>query len=441
MYERRHGLGRRAVRQALTAARPATHAGATGAADETVFFCEQCGKKLSAPLSAAGVVGKCPVCRADVPVPIPVARDSVKRKTVRIAGDSRQAEEPKPGPSAVGRPDDTFSVEAIVGWATGILGIVLLVHEPRVIYASAPFLAVALGMGLRLMLRHHLVHGLALLLCICISAPALARQVMQSKRSADPPEQTASASGSIEALGAIAMDGGRDVVLRPIPVPPAPFAVPAQPPPSPVAEEERPAVARKEATLDDLATGREGSFSWNETAAANRSPENLGFESGMAPWMFHGDSVEVSLTTSPVVEGLQSLKMEGRWEGWGWNNAFQSFWCEAGEEVTVTGRIFLRRLDTTGLWLVAGIKLEAADGSDARESTLDPRSAAGGWADLKIQTTISRSGEHVLRCLVCGGAEGSSSAVVYFDDLRLERRGGNRTVELAPPPDAAAPST
>lgn len=354
---------------------------------ETVFFCDQCGKKLSAPETAAGVVGKCPACHANVPVPFPIKRDTVKRKTVRIShGD--QVEEPAAETPAVTEAGDSFIAEAGIGWAAGVLGVILIIISPRAVYASLPFLVTALAMGIRLMLGHYLLHGSVLLLCVFISAPTLALQRLQP-RPASPPNPAV----------VTAMDV-RNVV--------------------PTKASERP--GQSAAPIRVAA----------DVAPQERSLENLGFESGMPPWLFHGDSVEVTLTTSPVAEGLQSLKMEGRWEGWGWNNVYQSFRCEAGERITISGRVFVRRLDTTGLWLVAGIKLESSDGTDAEERTLDPRSSAGGWVDLEIRTTIRRTGEYVLRCLVCGGEGGSSTAVVYFDDLRVERAAGKQVATAAP---------
>ena len=282
-----------------------------------------------------------------------------------------------------------------VGWAALILGMVLMVLMPRALYVYLPFLLAAFLQAVRLLFGHCFVHGVLLLLCVCVSAPALGRQGAQNKPLRLPDPSTA-ANARRQALQSFAA-----LSAKPI----APSGLSGA----------LPQTTQTNRAVQDSAATHEG------VPDASRTFGNLGFESGLDGWRFSGEKVSAAAVASPVSEGLRSLKLEGRWDGWGWNNLHQSVWCDAGDTIEVSGKIFIRRLETTGSWLLAGFKLESWDGNDAMERTVDLHGGGGVWIDISFRTAIRRAGMHVLRCLVCGGESGASAVEVYFDDIRVKR--------------------
>lgn len=154
---------------------------------ETEFPCDHCGKMLSAPGFAAGLTGRCPVCRELVPVPIPVPIPLVrparpKRRVLRVS--SREiAAVTNAGIASqeVGGADagDGLTTEIWIGWVSVVIAMVLILHAPRAAYAYLPFLVTGLLVGIRLLLGSRAFHGVVLLLCVCVSAPALAQRGLQ----------------------------------------------------------------------------------------------------------------------------------------------------------------------------------------------------------------------------------------------------------------------
>jgi hypothetical protein len=350
---------------------------------------------------------------------------------------------------------DAGLVEIGIGWTAAMLSTVLVFLLPGEFLVYVPFLFAALIMAIQLLFRTSVLHGLALILCTCISAPALAWQELHRQvpdlqsfvwrghstersgpaqtetsepmRAAGESRAAASRVVSVPSVESDALVGESDddptaILARNVPAMTSNGEAPPHSSPKVLAE----------ARLDDITTNRRYHASWDngpsfdyvQVAGSESTLLNGGFEAGLMPWSSRSEHAAVTLATDSCSEGRQSLKMQGSWGDWGWNETSQAVFLKEGETVEISARVLVSRLDTSGEWLVAGIKFESSDGGDAAERVVDSHSPMGGWIDLKFQTTARVTGLYTLRCLLCGGRNGYSTVEVYFDDLQLRKLSG-----------------
>jgi len=103
----------------------------------------------------------------------------------------------------------------------------------------------------------------------------------------------------------------------------------------------------------------------------------------------------------------------------------------SGEVVRGRAKMRVDQLQTSGDWLVAGIKLEKDGGGQSMESVRNaPFNSTGQWEDLSFTMVCTQSGSYVYRCMVAGGSGGTSQADVYFDDVTLAPTGQAQTVTV-----------
>lgn len=155
---------------------------------------------------------------------------------------------------------------------------------------------------------------------------------------------------------------------------------------------------------------------------------NGGFESGrIQPWTVGADNLTVALSHDTAYNGDYSLRFEGEWTGWSWNQSIQIFTLQAGDTLKGRARVnaaSLTKTDPTG-WAVAGIKLEQEGGPDNWEAAIHASTNNTGWVDLQFTASITNSGTYVFRCMVAGqAASGSIDADIYFDDVRFWKDAG-----------------
>ena len=152
-----------------------------------------------------------------------------------------------------------------------------------------------------------------------------------------------------------------------------------------------------------------------------------GFEAGTNTfyyWWVSTQAVAAAASTNFRSSGAYSLNMAGTWTGWNWNEIYQVVSLRSGDVVEASGRIYLDDLEASKGWVAAGIKLESADGISDFESVYDRSSAEDTWLDMSFTAAITNPGLYVFRNMVCGDVQnGLALADVYFDDVRLWRRG------------------
>ncbi|HEY8240203.1 MAG TPA: hypothetical protein VIH35_02090, partial [Kiritimatiellia bacterium] len=163
--------------------------------------------------------------------------------------------------------------------------------------------------------------------------------------------------------------------------------------------------------------------------------KNGGFEvSNLTDWAVACDNLTAFDTTNFSASGGHSMRMVGSWTNWSFNQAYQVVDLQVGDVVSAKAKMRVDSLQTTGPWIVAGIKLERDFGG---QSTQDVREAnfnsATQFVDLACSMVCTQAGAYVYRCMVLGGDPGVSTADVYFDDVSITTTGTvqNATLELS----------
>ncbi len=143
-----------------------------------------------------------------------------------------------------------------------------------------------------------------------------------------------------------------------------------------------------------------------------------------AVWTIGADHLATAATTNRRSSGAYALRMNGGWNGWSFNQAYQLVYLRSGDVVAARGRIYLDRLDASAGWLVSGIKLEPAAGGYGVESVYDNNAPEDQWLDLAFDTRITNQGWYVYRCMTCGDVGGgAANCDVYFDDIGIWKQG------------------
>lgn len=149
--------------------------------------------------------------------------------------------------------------------------------------------------------------------------------------------------------------------------------------------------------------------------------ENGSFETGdTSGWFVGTDDLSATVTSARASAGTKSLRLNGSWNGWSWNQAAQAFFFTSGDVVRAKGRVYLADLERTAGWVVAGLKLESVDNKSQFEHSYNNTSPEGQWLNLDITAVITNSAKYELRCMVCGDVgSGTALADVYFDAIEI----------------------
>ena len=151
-----------------------------------------------------------------------------------------------------------------------------------------------------------------------------------------------------------------------------------------------------------------------------------GFESGtLDAWTKGLDSLAGLVQGVTVDQGLYAFKMFGTWNGWNFNQVYQTFNLSAGDLIEVHGRLNVVQLQATMGWAMAGLKLEQEGGSFSAQLVVNANTNNTGWLDLVLTASIPTNGVYDLRCMVCGDvtSNGTATAEVYFDQISLKKKG------------------
>ena len=153
--------------------------------------------------------------------------------------------------------------------------------------------------------------------------------------------------------------------------------------------------------------------------------ENGGFEAGdTTGWFIGTDDLNATVTSARAFSGVNSLRLNGSWSGWSWNQAAQAFFFSSGDVVRAKGKIYLADLERSSGWVVAGLKIESSDGRSGFEHVYNQSSPEGQWLDLELTAVITNSAKYDLRCMVCGDVGGGAAlADVYFDAIEISKDG------------------
>ena len=174
--------------------------------------------------------------------------------------------------------------------------------------------------------------------------------------------------------------------------------------------------------------------SWSYFKLANLTfgTLNSGFElPGLTNWAVGCDHLTAYDFTPAAASGGHSMRMVGSFTNWSWNQAYQLMQVRAGDVVRAKAKMRVDALNTSGDWLVAGIKLEKDGGGQNMESTkAAPYNTTSQWVDLTFTMTCTQSGSYVYRTMVAGGNNGTSQADVYFDDVSITTTGTTQAVTL-----------
>lgn len=149
------------------------------------------------------------------------------------------------------------------------------------------------------------------------------------------------------------------------------------------------------------------------------------FERGdLDAWSVGTDHLAADVTTSRAKEGTCSLRLNGSWQGWSFNQASQGFYLPSGAVVRAGGWLWIEDFSNSAGWAVAGLKLERQGGGASFERCYDQGGPRGQWLNLGFDALITNAGVYDLRCMVCGDVgSGSAAADVYFDDIQLSMDG------------------
>ncbi len=146
-----------------------------------------------------------------------------------------------------------------------------------------------------------------------------------------------------------------------------------------------------------------------------------GFESGgLSAWDTGCDDLTASVQAAVADVGDYALEMAGTFDGWSWNQVYQLLTLTNGDVIHARARINVEELNTTGSWVVAGIKLEKDGGGYGVEDVIQANTNSTGWQDLSfVSAPITNSGLYIFRCMICG--YGAATCTVYFDDILVWR--------------------
>ena len=149
---------------------------------------------------------------------------------------------------------------------------------------------------------------------------------------------------------------------------------------------------------------------------------NSGYEvPWLANWAVSCDHLTAYDFTNSAASDDHCMRMVGSFTNWSWNQVYQVLQLKSGEVVSARAKMKVDLLQTSGDWLVAGIKIErdGAPGQSQEHVLSAPANTVGQWTELSFTMACTQTGAYVYRTMVAGGANGVSQADVYFDDVSI----------------------